>query len=351
MPSDAASGPSGLQRSQSGSGEATEKLQDLTFVNVTDPSQAKRPESRKFVRIKVMKNFAREKRRQKSQTSVNSESSSSATVFAVQKLLDVAVTSAEASANESSSQLTSRSASSLGGLSETSQTSQAGGTAATPSGRPTTQRTRTVPQPPTTQKAPRVVSSIAPGAGRAQWPVTPSPGVANLIGQCMYRPLEHCPGTVIQSQSAYGYPGSLTHPGYSPHFSACDPQYMISLVANRPRAERYPFFIDIDSVEQPNHAQLNDAFSNNQLYELAIGSPALAHALLMIGASHLAISNGNDAASDPEVIYHKQQALQLLSEAIRGLPNENYLESLATIAVLASHEVSFVSFIPFAFSG
>jgi hypothetical protein len=40
---------------------------DLTFVNFTDPVQSKSQESRRLVRTQVMRNFAREQKRQKAQ--------------------------------------------------------------------------------------------------------------------------------------------------------------------------------------------------------------------------------------------------------------------------------------------
>ena len=44
---------------------------DLTFVNFTDPLQSKSQESRKLVRTQVMRNFAREQKRQKPQGEAN----------------------------------------------------------------------------------------------------------------------------------------------------------------------------------------------------------------------------------------------------------------------------------------
>ena len=113
---------------------------------------------------------------------------------------------------------------------------------------------------------------------------------------------------------------------------------MISLLAGRPFAENYLFHIDIDSAEQHDDGRTN-RFADNQLYQLAQHSPSVAHALLMVSASHLATIEGVHASSDRRVIYHKDRALQFLADGIQNLPAKNFLEILATIAILASHEV------------
>jgi hypothetical protein len=115
---------------------------------------------------------------------------------------------------------------------------------------------------------------------------------------------------------------------------------MVSLLANRPSAKNYPFFIDIDCIEdriQDDGAQ--DA-EQNEFYRLAEASSMLSHALLMVSASHLAVIEPEDVAlRTRQAIDHKSKALQLLNEAIKGLPADHCVEVLATIAVLASHEV------------
>lgn len=50
---------------------------DLTFVNFTDPLQSKSQESRKLVRTQVMRNFAREQKKQKARAEAGSEGSTS----------------------------------------------------------------------------------------------------------------------------------------------------------------------------------------------------------------------------------------------------------------------------------
>jgi hypothetical protein len=116
---------------------------------------------------------------------------------------------------------------------------------------------------------------------------------------------------------------------------------MTSLLANRPSAENYPFFVDIDSAEDLNEDYGAGSAVQSEFYRLAENSSMLAHALLMVSASHLAILEVEDAATRTrQAIDHKSKALELLNETIKGLPTNNYLETLATIAVLASHEVS-----------
>lgn len=129
--------------------------------------------------------------------------------------------------------------------------------------------------------------------------------------------------------------------GHSPAFRACHPQYMISLIANRPSAEHYPFFADIESNHRFELTHGTEAIEHNELYQLAQRSPPLAHALLMISSSHLASTEADHTSQDGGANFHKDRALQLLNEDIKTLPTENYLETLATIAVLASHEVWF----------
>jgi hypothetical protein len=116
---------------------------------------------------------------------------------------------------------------------------------------------------------------------------------------------------------------------------------MISLLADRPGASRYPLMVDIDSSEDisgdANHEQ-------NLLYRLAENSASLTHAIMMVSASDLALRQINKATSDRLVIYHKSKALTLLNEAIQDVQSSGSLETLATAAVLACHEVCQASF-------
>jgi hypothetical protein len=115
---------------------------------------------------------------------------------------------------------------------------------------------------------------------------------------------------------------------------------MISLLANRPSAENYPFFIDVDSAEDLNQNCRAKNVAQNQFYRLAESSSMLTHAFLMVSASHLAtLENENATTRTRQAMDHKSKALELLNEAIKGLPAHNYLETLATVAILASHEV------------
>lgn len=111
---------------------------------------------------------------------------------------------------------------------------------------------------------------------------------------------------------------------------------MISLLAKRLGADRYPLTIDIDSsagISGPVNVE------QNLLYRLAEGSASLAHAIMMVSASDLALRQVNKATSERLVIYHKSRALALLNESIRVVQSSGSLETLATAAVLACHEV------------
>jgi hypothetical protein len=110
---------------------------------------------------------------------------------------------------------------------------------------------------------------------------------------------------------------------------------MISLLANRPDAEIYPFSIDINSP-----AEFPDPdVGGNVLFRLAEGSASLAHALLTVSASHLALRQINKPRNDQQVLHHRSRALELLKNAIQHAGNGGSLEAMATAAVLASHEV------------
>lgn len=114
---------------------------------------------------------------------------------------------------------------------------------------------------------------------------------------------------------------------------------MISLLAKRIGADRYPLMVDIDSsTDVPGPVNVEQ----NLLYRLAEGSASLAHAIMMVSASDLALRQVNKSTSERLVIYHKSKALALLNEAIQDVQSSCSLETLATAAVLASHEVSAV---------
>jgi hypothetical protein len=111
---------------------------------------------------------------------------------------------------------------------------------------------------------------------------------------------------------------------------------MISLLINRPGANRYPLTIDIDCVTDVSGPA---NMEQNMLYRLAESSVSLAHAIMMVSASDLALRQVNKAMNDRLVIYHRSRALILLNEAIRDVQSSGTLETLATTAVLACHEV------------
>jgi hypothetical protein len=119
---------------------------------------------------------------------------------------------------------------------------------------------------------------------------------------------------------------------------------MISIISNRPSAETFPFFVDIDSHFAGQSGPGAEQFTSNPLYQLAERSPSLAHALLMVCASQIAIRNGQDICRDAATIYHKDCALQLLNGSTNALPAQSWREVLATIAVFASYEVYFYQF-------
>jgi hypothetical protein len=122
---------------------------------------------------------------------------------------------------------------------------------------------------------------------------------------------------------------------------------MISLLANRLSAENYAFFIDIDCVEDRTHGYGAQNAEQSEFYRLAEASSMLSHALLMVSASHLAIIEPeNTALRTRQAIDHTSKAIQLLNGAIESLPADKYVEILATVAVLASHEVGSIKKYP-----
>jgi hypothetical protein len=119
---------------------------------------------------------------------------------------------------------------------------------------------------------------------------------------------------------------------------------MISLLANRLSAENYPFFIDIDCVEDGANGHGAQNGQQSEFYRLAEASSMLSHALLMVSASHLAIIEPENAAfRTRQAIDHTSKAIQLLNGAIESLPADKYVEILATVALLASHEVGSIT--------
>ena len=342
---DAGNSPQRLQRSHSGTAEAAQQLQDLTFVNMTDPQQSKSRESRKFVRRQVMVNFAREKRRQPKPSSPGGAQvgiSSSNTVSGVQELLNAAMPTAEDAGMKDWS--LEKGAPDLGSPGRHIVSDPATQVAQAPARRsaPGLQRLKSGPHPPAAPLLSSPFSRISnlPGVGTSNWPVDSETHVPGLLSHCKTSPAPSYWPIICHSNV-------LLHLGHSFLFRACHPQYMISLLSNRPSAENYPFFVDVDCDEDVNPEYGTKNAVQSELYRLAEGSSMLAHALLMVSASHLAIIEpGDGTARTRQAIDHKSKALQLLNEAIKGLPGDNYLDTLATIAVLASHEVSVVIHYP-----
>ena len=113
---------------------------------------------------------------------------------------------------------------------------------------------------------------------------------------------------------------------------------MISLLADRSVSKRYAFCIDIDDRGTPDINEDAPSKATSLLFRLAEDSSSLAHALLMVAASHLSVQQDGKINSH-EVVHHKGLALSFLNDAVQQLPHSNYYECLATVAVLASHEV------------
>ena len=317
----------GLQRSRFGTGEAAQPLQDLAFVNMTDPQQSKSLESRKFVRRQVMVNFAREKRRQQKPSPPGGAQAGGgrlSTILGVRELFNAAIPTTDGTTDGSSERGGS-------GVDSASHCVQVAGASATC---PSPQR----------RKSGRLLipstgcgASSVPRAEPSHWPVESDAQTQVLINHCEARPRRYTAPVVVHSNK----PLCL---GHSPLFRASRPQYMISLLANRLSAENYPFFIDIDCVEDGAHGHGAQNGQQSEFYRLAEASSMLSHALLMVSASHLAIIEPENAAlRTRQAIDHTSKAIQLLNGAIESLPADKYVEILATVALLASHEVGSIT--------
>jgi hypothetical protein len=307
---------------------------------MTNPQQSKSRESRTLVRRQVMVNFAREQRRQPRPSfsgGFQPGSNASNTVFGVQELLNAAMptpggaTTIDWSPERSALGLGSPGRHEAPGPDPLAQAAEA----PTTSVRPGLQRRKSTAQSPPARLLSNTVSSTSnsPGVVIAQWPVASDAHVQGLVNHCKI-------GLLCCSSPVFSQLNACLHIGHSLLFRACHPLYMISLLANRPSAENYPFFIDIDSVEDLDQDYGAKNAVQNQLYRLAERSSMLTHALLMVSASHLATFKSENATTKTrQAIDHKSKALELLNEAIKGLPAHNYSETLATVAILASHEV------------
>src|SRR2546423_3171172 len=239
---DAGHAPQLSKRPRTEAADAAQQLQDLTFVNMTDPQQSKSRESRKVVRRQVMVNFAREKRRQQKPSSPGSAQagiSNSNTISGVQELLNAAMPTAEGTRIIDWS--LERGAPGLDSASRHDVLDPPTRVATAPSRRAghSVQRRKSGTQLPAMRLSRNTVSRASK---LPRWPVAPEAHVQGLLNHCKIGPLP-CPPPVFCHTNAQ------LHLGYSVLFRACHPQYMISLLANRPSAETYPFYVDIDSVE------------------------------------------------------------------------------------------------------
>ena len=191
--------------------------------------------------------------------------------------------------------------------------------------RPKTPRARSLPSASEVVQTATTAGPAASAGADLIWPVTVDPQDEVLKSHCNF-------------DLHVGFTLSLTlnSTGLSPGFRASNPLYMISVLAKRDGADRYPLMIDIDSS-----AVISSPFNveQNLLYRLAESSKSLAHAILMVSASDLALRQMDKATSERLVIYHKSRALALLNEAIQTVQSSGSLETLATAAVLACHEV------------
>src|SRR5277367_3174540 len=188
MSTDGSHAPHRLQGSRSGSGEATQQLQDLTFVNMTDPQQSKSRESRTLVRRQVMVNFAREKRRQPKASfpgSFQPGSNTSNTISGVQELLNAAMPIPGVAKMIDWSH--ERGASGLDSpcrheAPDPDQVAQAPTTGV----RSGLQRRKSTAQPSAARLLSSTVSSASnsPGVVIAQWPVASDPHVQGLVNHC-----------------------------------------------------------------------------------------------------------------------------------------------------------------------
>ena len=128
--------------------------------------------------------------------------------------------------------------------------------------------------------------------------------------------------------------------GYSASFGSTNPLYMISIIVQKPGSAAFPFSIDVDREYDGSYTPDFEQRESNQILRLAEHFPALGHALCMIAASDLALRQIKKPINDHQVIYHRSRALLLLNTAIAEFEPSAWLHILATIAVLASHEVS-----------
>jgi hypothetical protein len=193
--------------------------------------------------------------------------------------------------------------------------------------RPRTPRSRSLPSAFEGADA-AAPGPAASGVGQLIWPVIMDAHDEVLKNHCK-----------IDLHASLALRLTLYSTGLSPGFRASNPLYMISLLAKRLGADRYPLMVDIDSsATVPSPVNMEQ----NLLYRFAEGSASLAHAIMMVAASDLALRQVNKSTSERLVIYHKSKALALLNETIRDVQSSGSLETLATAAVLACHEVSIV---------
>jgi hypothetical protein len=206
MSTDGSHAPHRLQGSRSGAGEATQQLQDLTFVNMTNPQQSKSHESRTLVRRQVMVNFAREKRRQPNASFPGGPqpgSNTSNTISGVQELFNAAMptlgggTMIDWSPEGSASGLDSP------GRHDSDPPAQAA-QAPTTSARSGLQRRKPTAQPSAARLPSSIVNSTSnsPGVVIAQWPVASDAHVQSLVNHCKIGSL-CCSSPVFSHLNAY----------------------------------------------------------------------------------------------------------------------------------------------------
>ena len=302
---------------------ATVTPQELTFFNVSNPAQSRSREARKLVRTQVMKNFSKEVKRRRSIEASQSRNRTPSQVSAEHV--------------QSVQHLFSQASLGPGSLSEwdpsQAEGSRAPKTASDSSPPPTMSRNRSKRK--SVQSVSNVsVSSSRPtsssGPVRPRWSVELEQSASELISHCK------SPSLSVIISSTLLIPGS----GYSASFGSTNPLYMISIIVQRPGSAAFPFAIDVDRERGGLNTPETEQRESNQILRIAEKFPALGHALCMIAASDLALRQIKKPINDHQVIYHRSRALLLLNKAIAEFEPSAWLCILATIAVLASHEVS-----------
>lgn len=118
---------------------------------------------------------------------------------------------------------------------------------------------------------------------------------------------------------------------------------MIGLLDGRASARQFPFHVDFDAELVASQSDdNNDGFTAHWL-PLAVTSPGLMHATLMIASSHVAALRGENVEVATEVAFHKGNCLTLLNRTLGDLNEACSDASIGSVIALASHDVSILS--------